>query len=181
MATVDANSAEMSQQVAALPEKTNLALLRIIRDNFNTQYASQVASLAEFRDAVSAHSGTEVDASLLADFRAHVPLSNYDSYKPFVDKFNAQPCKEEDVMNMFSPGFPDLFALSSATSGSNSKMLPRYNHNARLGIPSRPLFYTDNKDPIAALVCTGYRDVKVVERASGEVVQRIPVCIVSGG
>ncbi|KAF8134275.1 GH3 auxin-responsive promoter-domain-containing protein [Boletus edulis] len=164
MATVEANSAEISQQVAALPEKMNLSLLRIIRDNFNTQYASQVASLAEFR-------GTELDASLLADFRAH----------PFVDKFNAQPCKEEDVINMFSPGFPDFFALSSATSGSNPKMLPKYNHNARLGIPSRPLLYTDNKDPIAALICTTYRDVKVVKRASGEVVQRILVCIVSGG
>ncbi|KAF8134278.1 GH3 auxin-responsive promoter-domain-containing protein [Boletus edulis] len=180
MGTVNANAAETSQQVAALPEKTN-PLLRIIRDNFNTQYASQAASLAEFRDAVSAHSGTEVDAILLADFRAHVPLSNYDSYKPFVDKFNAQPCKEEDVINMFSPGFPDFFARSSATSGSNPKVFPRYNHNARLNMPSRPFFYTDNKDPIAALICTEYRDVKVLERASGEVVQRIPVCIASGG
>ena len=81
------------------PERAIHALLKIIRDNFNTQYASQTASLVGFRDAVSTHGGTEVDAILLADFRSHVPLSDYDSYKPFVDKFNAQSCKEEETVN----------------------------------------------------------------------------------
>ncbi|KAI9571612.1 GH3 auxin-responsive promoter [Boletus coccyginus] len=171
----------MAALVAALQDQTNLALLQIIRDNFATQYASQACSLTGFRDAVSAHGGTEVDDTLLADFRSHVPLSDYDSYKPFIDKFDAQPCKEEDVQNMFSPGLPDFFALSSGTSGTIPKIMPKYNHDARLKLPTRPFFDSDSKNPLAAVICTGYRDVKVIERAPGEAVQRIPICIASGG
>jgi hypothetical protein len=156
-------------------------LVQIIRDNVNTQYASQAVSLAEFRDAVSTHGGTEVDATLLADFRSHVPLSDYDSYKPFIDKFSVQPCKEEDITNMFSPGLPDFLASSSATSGTTPKIWPKYNHHAGLKIPTPPLFDPSNKDPLAVLICTKHRDVKVIERAPGEVVEKIPVCILTGG
>ena len=163
------------------PERTTHALLKIIRDNFNTQYASQTASLVEFRDAVSTHGGTEVDATLLADFRSHVPLSDYDSYKPFVDKFNVRPCKEEDVANMFSPGLPDFLALSSATSGTSSKIWPKYKHHAGFKTSSRPAPDPNNTGSLAALIFTKYRDVKAIERAPGEVVQRIPVCIGTGG
>ena len=163
------------------PQTLQHALVKIVRDNFNTQYASQAVLLAKFRDAVSTHGGTEVDTTLLADFRSHVPLSDYDSYKPFIDKFDVQPCKEEDVANMFSPGLPDFFAVSSATSGTSPKILPKYNHHARLKIPTRPVFDPNHKYPLAAVVCTRYSDVKVVERAPGEVARRIPVCIGSGG
>ena len=140
-----------------------------------------MVSLAKFRDVVSAHGGTEVDITLLADFRSHVPLSDYESYKPFVDKFNVQPCKEEDVKNMFSPGLPDFLAISSATSGTSPKIWPKYNHRAILKVPTSSPFDPNNKDPLTLLICTRYSDVKVVERAPGDVVQRIPVCIASGG
>ena len=181
MAVANTNPTQRSQQVVPLPEQMNLSLLSIIRDNITTQYASQVASLAAFRDTASTHDGTEVDATLLANFRAHVPLSTYDSYKPFVDKFNVQPCKEEDVVNMFAPGLPDFFAVSSATSGTSPKILPKYDHHRRLKIPMRQLFDPNNKDPVAGVTCTGYSDTRVIERAPGEVVQRIPICLVSGG
>ena len=180
MVVVDTISQGAPQQVAALSERTSRALLNIVRDNFNTQYASKAASLAGFRDAVSAHGGTEADAALLADFQSHVPLSNYDAYKPFLDKFNARPCKEEDVDNLLSPGLPDFFAVSSATSGTTPKILPKYDHNARLKIPTRQIF-DPNSTPFAALMCTQYRDVKEIERAPGQVVQRIPVCLATGG
>ena len=163
------------------PERAIHALLKIIRDNFNTQYASQTASLVGFRDAVSTHGGTEVDATLLADFRSHVPLSDYDSYKPFVDKFNAQPCKEEDVANMFSPGLPDILALSSATSGTSSKIWPKYNHHAGFKTTTRPSPDPNSTGPLAVLIFTKYRDLKAIERAPGDVVQRIPVCTGTGG
>ena len=81
---------------------------------------------------------------------------------------------------MFSPGLPDFFALSSGTSGTVSKILPKYNHDARLKRPTRPFFDPNSKYALAAVVCTGYRNVKVVERAPGEAVQRIPICIASG-
>jgi hypothetical protein len=77
MVTMDTASQSAPQQVAALLlERTSRALHNIVRDNLNTQYASKAASLTGFRDAVSAHGGTE-DATLLADFRSHAPLSNY--------------------------------------------------------------------------------------------------------
>lgn len=181
MAVVGVSATQTPQQVATLAERTNRTLLKIIRDNFNTRYTAQAASLAGFRDAVLVHGGTEVDATFLQDFRSRVPLSNYDSYEPFVNKFNVQPCKEEEVENLFSPGLPDFFAVSSATSGTTPKILPKYNHNARLKLPPRGLFDPNSKDPFAAVVCTRYRDVKEIERAPGEVFQRIPVCTVTGG
>lgn len=179
MTDVNTTQTESLRCTASLPEQTSLALLKIIRDNINSQYASQAVSLTRFRDAVSAHGGTEVDDTLLADFQAHVPLSNYDSYKPFVDKFDVQPCKEEDVENMFSSGLPEFFALSSATSGTRPKILPKYNHNTQSKIP-RTLFDPNDKRPLAAVACTVCRDVRVVERSPGEVVKRIPVCLISG-
>lgn len=181
MAVVGVSATQTPQQIAALAERTNRALLKIIRDNLNTQYTVQAASLSGFREAISLHGGTEVDATLLQDFRSHVPLSNYDQYKPFVDKFNAQPCKEEEVVNLFSPGLPDFFAVSSGTSGTTPKLLPKYNHNARLKLPPRHMFDPNGKDPVAGVVCTRYSDVKEIERAPGEIVQRIPVCVMTGG
>ena len=184
MAVVDTVSqgtkTETNQQVATLAEQTNRALLKIIRDNFNTQYATQALSLSGFRDAVSAHGGTEVDATLLADFRTHVPLSNYDCYKPFADKFNVQPCKKEEVENLFAPGLPDFLATSSGTSGTTPKFLLKYNHNAKSPPPRRPFFDTNEKLLAAVMYC-GCRDVKEIEDTPGQVVQKIPVCLVSGG
>ncbi|KAH0828161.1 GH3 auxin-responsive promoter [Lanmaoa asiatica] len=168
------------QKVATLSEKTNRALLEIIRDNFNTQYATQATFLAGFRDAVSVHDAIEVDATLLADFRSHVPLSTYDWYKPFVDKFNARPCKEEDVVNLLSPGLPDFLAYSGGTSGGTPKVLPRYNHDLKQP-PRPPSFVPSSKHLIASLLSTEYKDVKEIERAPGEVVQRIIVTLISGG
>ena len=169
------------EQVAALQERTNRALLDIVRDHFNTQYAAQTPLLAGFRDAVSAHGGPHGDATLLADFRSHVPLSTYDAYKPFVDKFNARPCKEDNVKDLLSPGLPDFFAMSSATSSSTPKILPKYNYNARVNRPPPRILDPRNPDPLAGLICTQYREVREIEDTSGQVVRRIPLCIVTGG
>ncbi|KAF8141160.1 GH3 auxin-responsive promoter [Boletus edulis] len=169
------------EALAALREHTNRALLGIMRDNLGTKYASQATLLAGFRAAVSAHGGTDIDANtMLADFRSHVPLSTYDAYKPFVDKFEARPCKEEDVVDLFSPGLPDFFAVSSATSGTTPKIMPKYNHYARLGRPLHGIFDPNGTPPLAGLICTSYRDVKEIESAPGQVVQRIPVCAATG-
>ncbi|KAF8836528.1 hypothetical protein BDN67DRAFT_1014641 [Paxillus ammoniavirescens] len=68
-----------------LTEKNDRLLLRIVRANFSTKFASQAPSLAAFRDVVAAH-GTEVDDTLLQDFRSHVALMDYASYKPVGDR-----------------------------------------------------------------------------------------------
>ncbi|KAF8836519.1 hypothetical protein BDN67DRAFT_911028 [Paxillus ammoniavirescens] len=166
---------------ALLTEKTDRLLLRIIRANLNTQYASQAPSLVAFRETVAAH-GTEVDDTLLQDFRGHVALMDYESYKPFVVRFNEQPCKESEVENLFSPGLPFSLALSSSTSGNAPKTFAQYRHIPKEVPIRRPVFDPrEAKGPENVVVCYGYRELKDVERKSGEVVKRIPVGIATGG
>ncbi|KAF8836524.1 hypothetical protein BDN67DRAFT_974069 [Paxillus ammoniavirescens] len=163
-----------------LTEKTDRLLLRIIRANFNTQYALQAPSLASFRDVVSAH-GTEVDVTLLQDFRSHVALMDYESYKPFVAKFNEKPCKESEVKNLFAPGLPFALALSSSTSGNAPKMFAKYHHIPKEVPVRRSVFdRRDVKGPENVMFCYGYKELKDVERECDQVVKQIPVGIASG-
>ncbi|KAF8839600.1 hypothetical protein BDN67DRAFT_969812 [Paxillus ammoniavirescens] len=165
---------------AVLTEKIDRLLLRIIRANFNTQYASQASSLAAFRDIISAH-GTEVDGTLLQGFRSHVALMDYESYKPFVARFNEKPCKESEVENLFAPGLPSFLGLTSTTSGKAPKMFAKYHHIPQ-EVPSRPTLFdtSDSKGRTAWVFCCAYRELKDVERDSGQVVKRLPVGGTSG-
>jgi auxin responsive GH3 family protein len=168
---------------AILTETTDRLLLDVIRANFSTQYASQAPSLAEFRDAVSVH-GMDVDATLLQDFRSRVALMDYESYKPFVARFDEKSCKESEVENLFAPGLPQYLAQSSSTSGNAPKILARYNY-VPPQIP-RPrsvpgIYQLDNDGLTARVFYCGYRQLKEVQRESGQVVKRIPFCISSGG
>ena len=175
--TLSGNATQTPEQTPSLTERMNHTLLNIIRENFNTKYATQTPILSAFRDAVAAHGGTGVDATLLADFQSNVPLSNYDCYKPFADKFNAQPCKKKEVENLFAPGLPDFLAVSGSTTGLTSKIFPRYANTA-----PRPRFLDPNfKSTVAALQQYRYTDVKEIEHAPGEMVQKIPVCSASVG
>ena len=128
----------------------------------------QAPDLSGFRGAVATHGGIDAvdDATLLADFRAHVPLSNYSCYKPFVDKFNVQPCKKEDVENLLAPGFPEFLATSSATTGLTPKLLPKYNH--RSAPPRCTLFDPNSETPLATVVYCGCIGMKEVEHAGQE-------------
>ncbi|KIJ13241.1 hypothetical protein PAXINDRAFT_100828 [Paxillus involutus ATCC 200175] len=165
---------------AVLTEKIDRLLLSIIRANFDTQYASQASSLAAFRDVLSSH-GTEVDGTLLQDFRSHVALMDYESYKPFVVRFNEKPCKESEVENLFSQGLPFLLALTSTTSGKAPKMFAKYHHIPQ-EVPSRPTLFdsSGSKGRTAWVFCCAYRELKDVERDSGQVVKRLPVGGTSG-
>ncbi|KIJ13239.1 hypothetical protein PAXINDRAFT_13998 [Paxillus involutus ATCC 200175] len=164
-----------------LTEKTDRLLLSIIRANFNTQYASQASSLIAFRDVVSAH-GMEVDSTLLQDFQSHVALMDYESYKPLVARFNEQPCKESEVENLFAPGLPFFLALTSTTSGKAPKMFANY-HHIRPELPSRRTLSGagGSEGRTAWVFCYAYRELKDVERESGQVVKRLPVGGGSGG
>ncbi|KIJ06317.1 hypothetical protein PAXINDRAFT_103419 [Paxillus involutus ATCC 200175] len=163
-----------------LTEKNDGLLLRIIRANFNTQYASQAPSLAAFRDVVAAH-GTEVNNTLLQDFRSHVALMDYASYKPFVAKFDERPCKESEIENLFAPGLPFSLVWSSTTSGNAPKMFAKYHHIAKEA-PIRRSVYdrSDVNGQENWVIYYGYKELKEIERESGEVVKRIPVGISSG-
>jgi auxin responsive GH3 family protein len=168
---------------AILTETIDRLLLNIIRANFSTQYASQAPSLAQFRDVVSAH-GMDADATLLQDFRSHVALMDYESYRPFVARFNEKLCKESDVENLFAPGLPLFLAQSSSTSGKAPKTLAKYNYvSPKIPLPrSVPDSYKyDNKGLTAWVYYFGYWQLKEVQSESGQVVKQIPLCIASGG
>ena len=179
--TTNAISLDAPTAGSALAERTNHTLLKIVKANFNTKYAAQAPILSAFRDAVSAHGGTDADVTLIADFRTHVPLSSYDCYKPFVDKFNMQPCKKEEVDNLFAPGLPEFLAATSATTRLTPKILPKYDHSAGQAPVRFQFVDPDSKYPLAALQYCGCMDIKEVGNAMGQVVQRIPLCIVSSG
>ena len=175
---MDSGATQLPQQAPTIAERTNRTLLKIIRANLNTQYAAQAPTLSAFRDAVAAHGGTDVDATLLADFRAHIPLSNYDCYKPFVEKFHKQPCKKEEVENLLASGLPEFIAASSATTGPTPKILPKYSHRST---PPRCTFFSpDSENPVAAVTYCGCMDLKEIVRAPGQEIQKIPVFTISG-
>ncbi|KIK75481.1 hypothetical protein PAXRUDRAFT_18969 [Paxillus rubicundulus Ve08.2h10] len=163
-----------------LTERIDRLLLRIIRANFSTKFASQAHTLAIFRDVVAAH-GTEVNGTLLQDFRSHVALMDYHSYKPFIAKFHEKPCKESEVENLFAPGLPFSLLWSSTTSGNAPKMFARYHHIAKEAQIRRSVYdRIDVEGPEARVIYCGYKELKEVERESGEVVKRIPLGISSG-
>ncbi|KAH7909002.1 GH3 auxin-responsive promoter, partial [Hygrophoropsis aurantiaca] len=110
-----------------LKEHTEGALKEIITTNLQTRFLQEFDGLREFRDAIellkdrSAHETWEC-------FRDSVPLTYYDAYEPFISRFLAEPCKEEDVKDLLSPGLPFFIALSSGTSGKAAKLFPKYHH-----------------------------------------------------
>ncbi|KAH7906351.1 GH3 auxin-responsive promoter, partial [Hygrophoropsis aurantiaca] len=110
-----------------LKEHTEGVLNKIINTNLQSRFVQEFGGLREFRDAIkqlkhcSAHDAWEC-------YRDSVPLTNYDSYEPFISRFLAEPCREEDVKDLLSPGLPFFIAKSSGTSGKAAKLFPKYRH-----------------------------------------------------
>lgn len=165
----------------SLVNRTDFFLLNIITANWTCQYASQTPSLAPFRDTVFAH-GTVYYASILDDFRNYVPVTDYDSYKPWITRFHEKPCQESRIENLFAPGLPYYLAMSSSTSGKEPKLFPWYQLTSFEYPAPRPIFdFSDCQGPIAWIFYYGYREIKEVEREPGRVVKRIPICLASAG
>ncbi|KAG1730332.1 GH3 auxin-responsive promoter [Suillus lakei] len=119
---LDSLSSELSQQ---LKDRVDQALLEIIQPNSASQFAQDAPELAKFYEAI-AQSNSKDQMEFLRSFREFVPTMNYEPYRPFIAKFFVTPCKEADVKNMFAPGLPYFFAMSSMTSGKSVKTFPRY-------------------------------------------------------
>ncbi|KAG1730330.1 GH3 auxin-responsive promoter [Suillus lakei] len=119
---LDSLSAELSQQ---LKDYEDQALLEMIRPNLASQFVQDAPELAKFREAFAQRDSMD-DMEFLRIFREFIPTTNYEAYRPFIAKFFVTPCKEADVKNMFAPGLPYFFAMSSMTSGKSVKTFPRY-------------------------------------------------------
>ncbi|KAG2340898.1 hypothetical protein BDR05DRAFT_1061199 [Suillus weaverae] len=85
-------SAELYQRLKDLLDQ---ALLGFIRPNSMSQSAQHASELANFRE-VMAHRNSNDDVDFLRSFREFVPTTNHESYRPFIAKFFATPCKESD-------------------------------------------------------------------------------------
>ncbi|KAG1759492.1 GH3 auxin-responsive promoter [Suillus occidentalis] len=97
----------------------------MIRPNLTSQFVQDAPELAKFREAIAQNDSMD-DKDFLRIFRECIPTTNYETYRPYISKFFATPCKEADVTNMFAPGLPYFFAMSSMTSGKSVKTFPRY-------------------------------------------------------
>jgi len=115
-------TAELTQQLKNYEDQ---ALLEMIRPNLATQFVQDAPELAKFREAIAQNCSVD-DKDFLRIFREFIPITNYETYKPFIAKFFATPCKEANVKDMFAPGLPYFFAMSSMTSGKSVKTFPRY-------------------------------------------------------
>ncbi|KIK11142.1 hypothetical protein PISMIDRAFT_19777 [Pisolithus microcarpus 441] len=161
---------------AALREDTDHRLGNLIVANINTQYARGSSQLSNFRLAIK-DKDVQNDESVLSDFRRLIPPTNYESYRPFFEKFNSRPCRSSEVENMLAPGLPVYIPLSSSTSGKKSKQFAKY-------LRSQPYF--GGPSPLrvqtTSLMHTfAYRDPVVVVTDVGEVVKTIPLCNESSG
>ena len=134
----------------SLTKRTDLFLLNIITANSTTQYASQTPCLTHFRDAVSIHG--KVDPTLLNDFRKYVPVTDYEPYRPWIARFHENPCKEWHVGNLFAPGLPYYFVVSSATSVKDPKLFPAYQNTSFEYPPPRPIFDFSGTEGLTAWI-----------------------------
>ena len=166
------------QLSASLKEETDSRLQKIIRANITSRYASS-SHLADFRLAI-ADKDVKEDYTL-SDFRRLVPLTDYDAYRPWLDKFMERPCKLSEVENLLAQGLPDHLGVSSSTSGSKPKHFAWYIKSnvgfARAGEEAE----RSSTGTTARIFSLSYRDIVKVTTESGEVVKRIPVCIGSAG
>ncbi|KAI6110150.1 hypothetical protein F5141DRAFT_1004078 [Pisolithus sp. B1] len=110
---------------AALREDTDRRLGNLIAGNINTRYARSSSQLSDFCLAIK-DKDVQNDESILSDFRRLVFPTNYESYRPYFEKFNSRPCRSSEVENVLAPGLPIYIPLSSSTSGKKSKQFAKY-------------------------------------------------------
>ncbi|KAG1741566.1 GH3 auxin-responsive promoter [Suillus paluster] len=174
---LDSLSTELSQQ---LKDHVDQTLLESIRPNYTSQFSQHAPELAKFREAI-AQSDSKDDIDFLRSFREFVPTTNYEPYRPFIAKFLATPCKEADVENMFAPGLPYFFAMSSMTTGTTVKIFPKYRPPPHL--LQHPLFLALPPSEGTALSPSSlkYRQVLEIECEDGQSSKKVTVCSLSAG
>jgi hypothetical protein len=107
-----------------LKEQSQRFLFDIISVNCKSKFCQTADELTIFRHAVETLRDDE--QGFLQNFRDLIPLTVYDTYRPFVDRFFNTPCLESEVVDLFAPGLPFFIAVSSATSGKAPKFFPKY-------------------------------------------------------
>ena len=157
-----------SEFEALLRENADRCLRDIINANINTRFAGSSPALANFCRAV-ANKDMQNDATVLNDFRCLVSLTDYESYRPFINKFTDSPCKLSEVENLLAPGLPHFLCPSSSTSGKKSKLFPRILQSVH-STSFRELYEGRKAVIVYGIAYEGFLDVVT---DSGEIAHRI--------
>ncbi|KAI6038427.1 GH3 auxin-responsive promoter-domain-containing protein [Pisolithus marmoratus] len=168
--TVDPITTLTPELETLLKEDTDHRLRNLIASNIKTRYARSSSQLSDFRLAIE-DKDVQNDESVLSDFRRLIPPTDYESYRPFFEKFNSRPCMLSVVEDMFAPGLPIYIPLSSSTTNKKPKLFANYFRSYPSPGPS-PLRVA----AISLIFNLAYRDLVDVVTDSGEVVKKIPVC-----
>ncbi|KAH7915506.1 GH3 auxin-responsive promoter [Hygrophoropsis aurantiaca] len=169
---------------AKLKQRTEGLLTRLIKTNLHTRYVQESAIFSGFLRAIEssgdaandARCGEVLDETLLEAYRTTIPLTTYDSYEPFVTKFLEQPCKHDEVRDLFAPGLPYYIATSSATSANSTKIFAKYKHPPDTSLPD-----SDHGVKACSVYSLTYRQVVEVQGPDAETLARLPVCLSSTG
>ncbi|KAI6038823.1 GH3 auxin-responsive promoter [Pisolithus marmoratus] len=160
---------------AALQERTEGRLRDIVGANITTRYGTSAASLSPFHQAIAGKDVKE-DPTITMDFRRDVPLTDYESYSPFVAKFLEHPRKQSELENLLAPGLPSYIAISSSTTGNKSKLFAKYSRRwPNMAFARRP--HSTDSGKTVYFYCFAYRDLLEVIGEDGEEVKKVPVCI----
>ncbi|KAI6044799.1 GH3 auxin-responsive promoter [Pisolithus marmoratus] len=150
-----------------------------IRKNQHTRYFSESPVFAEFhgalRDFGREDDGDVSDDILLETYRTTIPLTTYESYEPFVKKFLADICQEDDVRDMFSPGLPHHIAVTSSTSSLQPKLYCKYRHQG-----SMRHSFGDGGQTFSTF-SLHYCQLVRVQSCNGEIISTIPMGMHSSG
>lgn len=172
-----------------LRERVEDTLLHLIKKNRYTRYVRDSPVFADFHRALDPRgdSNDDVvqDGSLLESFCTTIPLTTYDSYEPFINKFvTPNPCEKDDVEDMFSPGLPYFFASSSATSGKKAKLFAKYRHaggSSLQDVHKHATAVSAEGGKNCILHSLAYREIIEVLDDEKTTVGRIPITSMSSG
>ncbi|KIK22725.1 hypothetical protein PISMIDRAFT_679942 [Pisolithus microcarpus 441] len=165
--------------ISKLKNSIEATLVAVIKQNKHTRYFSESPVFADFHSALR-DLGRDQDDDISDDifletFRSTIPLTSYESYEPFANKFLAETCREDDVRDMFSPGLPYYIGVTSSTSSPKPKLFCRYRHQ-----PPRHDILKD----AGQTFCTfslHYRQLVQVQNRNGDTVAAIPAGLGSSG
>ncbi|KIJ14784.1 hypothetical protein PAXINDRAFT_115511 [Paxillus involutus ATCC 200175] len=165
---------ELSQK---LRQHFENVLLDIIQRNRVSRYATESLALHAFRNYTDDPSDNRSAAEVLTErFRNTVPLSYYDAYDPFIRKLFEKPCKQAEVENLLSTGYPSYVTFSSMTTGKSLKYYPRYGlprTNPQEGSASTRSMFN------CLVMHLGTSRTFLVEDETGQLAANVPVCTAS--
>ncbi|KAI6099582.1 hypothetical protein F5141DRAFT_255347 [Pisolithus sp. B1] len=116
----------LSSELKAAPqERVERRPRDIVGANITTYYGISAGCLSLFRQVIAGKDVNE-DPTIIIDFHRAVPITDYESYNPFITKVFGRPYKQSELENLLAPSQPSFIGITSSTTGNNSTLFPRY-------------------------------------------------------